>query len=264
MVTQDDIVYELTSKEFFFLTQMLGIQSIAGFDDPYRGFLISEIEEEFAEIKEGLITRKLLLPHPDSNTYDIEDALGICLTACGAEDAVYTEKRIEGRGSYKGFLYFLPDLVVERTRSDQHDIILTPVGNAEVSMGLLFRVLPLTLRSERSCRVDVGDCTWEKWSSLDGTGRKDLLVGSECDIDDATSIVQTFNQGERSGSMVYWNKNGYRWYREGLHYAQMNQELYLVTELEEQRLRIESYDPELVLSSLIRFGKRFDLVVEGV
>lgn len=261
-MSQNEAVYRLTSQEFFFLTEMLGLQGVAGFEDPFRGYLVDEIEEQFDQIRPGLISKGYLIPGNDSAEYEIEDILGICIAVCGASDAVQVKKFIAGSGSYDAFLYFMPNLVVEMTVDEEGSIVLSPVANAEISFEWLFRFFPLTLRSERQCELQLNECSWSKWSALTSKERTALLEEKECPEEELQPLVAAFENAERSGSMVFWNRQEYKWYTESYHYVQNEQELYLVSEISNEDINIQAYNPEVILDGLNRFGANFDLGVE--
>lgn len=54
--------FQLSPKEFFFLTQLVGVRHIANFDDPYRGYLAKELEEEYKVIEKTFVDKGYLVP----------------------------------------------------------------------------------------------------------------------------------------------------------------------------------------------------------
>jgi hypothetical protein len=261
---QENFIFQLTKGQFFFLTQMMEIHNVAGFEDPYRGFLIEELEEEYEVIKKQLLDLGYLKIDSGSDSgLIIDDALGICIAACGAEDVIHAKKDIRGGEHYDAFLYFLPQIVVERTSDEENEVILCPVANAELSMNVLLGFFPLQLQSERDCWVNLIEMDWNRWNQLNQEQQIHKLVSSGCDDEVAPIIVATFHNGQKNGSVVYWRKVGSSWYQEAYHYAHDNNEMYLVTEPDDNVLRIEAYQPQIFLDSLLRFAEQFDIVLEG-
>lgn len=261
---QEEFIYQLTKGQFFFLTQMMEIHHVAGFEDPYRGYLIEELEEEYEVVKKQLLDLGYLKIDTDADSgLVIDDVLGICIVACGAEEVIHAKKDIRGGENYDAFLYFLPQIVVERTSDEENEVILSPVANAELSMNVLLGFFPLQLHSERDCRVNLVEMDWNHWNQLNQEQQIHKLVSSGCDDEVAPIIVNTFHNGQKNGSVVYWRKVGSSWYQEAYHYAHDNNELYLVTEPDDNVLRIEAYQPQIFLDSILRFAEHFDIVLEG-
>jgi len=263
-VTQNEIIYQLSPEEFFFLSHMMQITNIAGFDDPYRGYLVTELEDQFEEVKAELIKKGYLLKGLQSGTYDIDEILGIYLAVCASDKVIYVKKNVDKVQNYEAYLYFTPSLVVERTQNEIGQVVLSHVADLELSLDILHRFLPLTLRSELEFSVDIDTMTWEEWTSFNAEKMVDTLVGKGCLMEEATLAIDTIYHASRSGSMVYWQREGYKWYQEGYHYAQNNSHMYLILELDENAIRIEAYTPEVVKASLERFSKLFDSVQGGV
>jgi hypothetical protein len=155
-------------------------------------------------------------------------------------------------------------LVVERTQNETGQVILSHIANAELSLDMLYRFFPLNLRSDLEFTVDMDNVNWEKWLSFNPDKRLEALVGKGCNPEEATLVMDTIDHATRSGSMVYWKREGYGWDQEGYHYARNKDHIYLITEPDENKTRIEAYHPEAVKASLEQFSELFDSVRGGV
>lgn len=256
---QTEWIYPLTQQEFFFLAQMLGIRDIADYEDPYRGYLMQELEEEYKQVQEQLVEKRYLIPQENGKGFNVDEMLGLSIAACGTEHAISIDKSIAGTGEFKGLFYFTSNIVVERTSEEQHDIVLTPVANAKLSLELMERIFPLTLKYNVGKAIEIKGQNWKIWKQLDREGKYHVLMKAQCSEEIANSILDVFEKGERSGSISFWNRNGYSWSKETYHYAQYGTKLYLVTEPSTDRLKIQPYKPHIIKKALERFGQQFDM-----
>ncbi|MEW4372811.1 hypothetical protein [Paenibacillus kandeliae] len=256
---QAEWMYPLTEQEFFFLVQMVGIRDIASYEDPYRGYLMQELEEEYKQVEEQLVAKGYLIPQENGTGFNMDEMLGLSIAACGTGNVISIQKSIAGTGDYDGLFYFTNPIVVERTSEEQHDIVLTPVANAKLSLELIERIFPLTLKYNVGKAVEMKGHTWQSWKQLDREVKYAALLKADCTEEIANSILDVFEKGERSGSISFLNRNGYSWSKESYHYAQQGAKLYLVTEPSTDRLKIQPYKPHVIKKALERFAQQFDM-----
>ncbi|ANS75333.1 hypothetical protein AWM70_12545 [Paenibacillus yonginensis] len=265
MTQQEEVTFRLSVREFFFLTNMLGIHYIAGFKDPFRGYLVEELEEEYEAVKRGLVERGFLrVIEGQKDSFEMDELLGVCLTTCGSNEAVYVNKRIKQEGDYEAFLYFTPNLVVERTWDElEGETVLAPVASAELSLNLLAKFFPLTLKGAVSFHANLPDMREVNWALLSMEEKQQLLLDKRVDPERVNYFVSLEKKAERRGSMVYWTRAGSYWEQEEYHYLQKGQDMLMITKPGGHELRIETYNPAVILKSLEKLAEKFDLVNKG-
>lgn len=282
-MTAESYTYEMTTKEFFFLTQMLGLKNIAGYSDPYKGYLMEELEEEYSELQAGLVNKGWLKMEQGQEaeedqekkerkaTYtDMNEALALCLAITGSSQVVQLSKQVVGGEDYKGFLYFHPKLVVEVVYSESGEVAVTPVSDPLGTMDALRGFFPLTLRSNRTFKQTLTECSWAKWTELGREDQLELLKtqgGASIDQAEAERVVEAFAGIQRIGSMIFWNAHGEAWEQEGYHYVQSGEELYLGRETKldidkNTNLELSAYNPDVIWERLLKFAAQFGLVEE--
>ncbi|MBP1903396.1 hypothetical protein J2Z32_000008 [Paenibacillus turicensis] len=283
----ESFTFEMTNKEFFFLTQMLGLSKIAGYSDPYKGYLMEELEGEYSEIQAELVNKGWLKmkqgqenkenqenhekQEKKANYTDMNEALALCLAITGSSQVVQLSKQVVDGEDYTGFLYFHPKLVVEVIYGESGEVQITPVADPLGTMDALRGFFPLTLRSNRTFKQTLTECNWAHWKGLGKEKQLALLQsqgGSNLDHTEAERVVQAFAERERIGSMIFWNARGEAWEHEGYHYVQHGEELYLARETKldvdtETKMELAAYNPDLIWDRLVKFAAQFDLVVEG-
>lgn len=252
--------FPLSAEQFFFLTQIMGVHHVAGFKDPFQGYLSSELETQYKLIEQDLVKEGYLISKEGGIGYDLNEMLGASIAATGSENVIFVKKFIADVGQFEGYFYFMPNIVVERTCDDINDMILTPVANAVLSINVIKGLFPLTLRSRSTNpSIIIPECTWEQWDGLEKREKLDLLISSGCATDMAEDILNVIYSANRSGSMVFMKRSGYMWHQEGYHYAQLGEELYLVRELSSDSIQIEPYKPDMIKKALNQFIGYLDL-----
>ncbi|MEF2969300.1 hypothetical protein V3851_26355 [Paenibacillus sp. M1] len=255
--------FHLTVSEFFFLTQMLGIQSIAGFKDPFQGYLIEELEEEFAKVKRRLLDKAILNEKEGSEELEMNEVLSICLACCGSDTAVYLKKTILPDEPYEAFLYFTPNLVVERTWNTDGMITIAPVANPELTMNILAKFFPLTLRGETPFQLLLKNVNSNAWDALSEPEKETCLKERQIAPEDMDFVLRMEKNPDRSGTMAFWNRIGFSWEEASYRYRQSGKDMFLLTEPEENSLSIRQYRPEPIIAALEQLAMKFDLVNEG-
>lgn len=255
--------FHFTVSEFYFITQMLGLQHIAGFTDPFPGYLIEELEEEFSKVRRQLMDRGVLLEKEGSEELEIDELLGLCLACCGSDTAVYLKKTILGEGDYEAFLYFTPSLVVERTWSAGGVITISPLANPELTMNILAKFFPLTLHGATPVQVLLKDTNANAWEAATEPERESLLKERLTVKEEIDFLLRLEGNPDRSGTMAFWTRYGASWGETGYRYRQQGEDLLLITEPGENELSIQDYRPGPVLAALERLAAKYDLVNEG-
>lgn len=256
---QEEWAFELSPEEFFFLTQLVGVRYIANFEDPYRGYLAKELEEEYKLIEKTFISKGYLIPKADGAGYDMNEMLAYCIAACGSADVMHVSKQIEGTGKYEGHYYFTPRIVVEQTVNESGDIRIVPVADANITLEAMKGFFPLTLQYRSAAKkAIIKDCTWEQWNQLTEDDRRNRLIQAGHTEEQAMLALEIFNNGERSGSMMFMKRQGLKWHQEDYHYAQWGDKLYLAVELTEGTLQLQPYKPSTVKKALLRFADQME------
>ena len=115
----DSLEVCLSSKELYFLSELLKIEVIIGLKDPYEGFTESEIQEDWLKVKEGLLEREILF---ERETYQIERKHAILINAMRPESICCWFSLIEGNQQVGSHYYFTPKLVVKKSMDSNHDL----------------------------------------------------------------------------------------------------------------------------------------------
>ncbi|MEH7276085.1 hypothetical protein [Neobacillus vireti] len=109
----------LSSKEIYFLSELLHIEVIVGMTDPFAGNTQSELKEALFQIQEDLIEKEILF---EKETFEIERRVAILINAMRPQSVYLRLSRIEQHQQEDTHYYFTPKLVVKRTKAPDADI----------------------------------------------------------------------------------------------------------------------------------------------
>ncbi|WP_110933019.1 hypothetical protein [Paenibacillus bouchesdurhonensis] len=110
-------VVTLESKELIYLTDLLGANRMMGKEDPFRGFLLNEPDEDSDLVRESLIKKGYLTPRGSEDVLTMPMHVMSSLVAVSlAEKACWVKFR-KGTEMYEQFLHIADEYVVKVERS---------------------------------------------------------------------------------------------------------------------------------------------------
>jgi hypothetical protein len=254
----NEIAYPLTEEELFFLTRMMSLKPVFGANDPYKGFLVDEIEERYDVIEKDLLAKLYLLKGEDGGL-EMAPLLGACLLACGADDGIQLAKRTEAGRVYQANLYVTPNIVAEITPDDGKEgaLVIRPLASAEDTLGELFGFFPEEAPTKRQWAVQLRDMDMEEWAALPVQEQSNRLLAGGLDPDAAFEAVQAFRLRDSQGAMRKWKREARHWLAAGIQYVGHGEKTFLASEQPGRSLRIETYKVKTVDEFLSSFAGRF-------
>lgn len=110
-------VVTLESKELIYLTDLLGANRMMGKEDPFRGFLLNELDEDWDHVRETLIEKGYLTPRGTEDVLTVPMPILSSLVAVSlAEKACWVKYRT-GTETYEQFLHIADEYVVKVEKS---------------------------------------------------------------------------------------------------------------------------------------------------
>ncbi|AZK47686.1 hypothetical protein [Paenibacillus lentus] len=110
-------VVTLESKELIYLTDLLGANRMMGKEDPFRGFLLNELDEDRDHVRESLIEKGYLTPRGTEDVLTVPMNVMSSLVAVSlAEKACWVKYRT-GTETYEQFLHIADEYVVKVEKS---------------------------------------------------------------------------------------------------------------------------------------------------
>lgn len=110
-------VVTLESKELIYLTDLLRANRLIGKEDPFRGFLLKEPDEDREHVRESLIQKGYLTPRGSEDVLTVPMPVMSPLVAASlAEKACWVKYRT-GTETYEQFLHIADECVVKVERS---------------------------------------------------------------------------------------------------------------------------------------------------
>lgn len=139
---EDEMIRVVGQRELFFLLHMMGSRGLAGYDDPFRGYLMDELEEAWEEQQQKLLEKGLLVRQGDK--LEIELVTEALLAVLDSPYAMRLEIRKGGSSVYDGYIHMLPQMAVERLQDEQDPELLriSAIANLELALPILEKVFP--------------------------------------------------------------------------------------------------------------------------
>lgn len=242
--------YELTEQELFFLGRMLEVSVIFGMRDPFKGYLIDEIKENYNRVVVRLI-EKQYLSRDEAGKLQVDPVLGACLLACGGHYGLQLGKAVPDQPVYQANLYMTPHLVAELTASASGEgFVLRPLANVKRVMQELASFFPPYRYDYSFQAVQVHGYSWEQWLALSEEEQIGKLRDKGCSETESVLMAEAFHYPDMQGSMRKWMREGLAWRLAGIHYVSDRGRVYCVSDVAGGSLLIEPYQPEIPLSFL--------------
>ncbi len=253
-----EISYPMTEEELFFLSHMMKLKSIFGAKDPFRGYLVAEIEERYKVVKKELLKKGYLL-QDENGELEIAPLLGACLLACGEDDGIQLAKRsIEGK-IVQSNLYATKHIVAEISPNPEQEkgYVLRPLASAEQTLGELFFFFPEQQEIEEEWAVDISGMNIDKWLELELEEQASYLLQAGIEENKVIDALHAFQFRESQGAMRKWKRESNYWLAVAIQYVSYENRFYLASEQPGKRLRIETYNIAEVEHFLTGFCERF-------
>lgn len=110
-------VVTLESKELIYLTDLLRANRLTGKEDPFRGFLLKDPDEDRGHVRESLIQKGYLTPRGSEDVLTVPvHVMSRLVAASLAEKACWVKYRT-GTETYEQFLHIADEYVVKVERS---------------------------------------------------------------------------------------------------------------------------------------------------
>lgn len=113
------IEVSLSSKEIYFLSELLHLEVIVGMKDPFEGCSESEFKEAYFQINMDLVEKEILF---EKGTFEIERGTAILINAMRPQSVYLQFSKIEEHQQEDCHYYFTPKLVVRRTKDPDADL----------------------------------------------------------------------------------------------------------------------------------------------
>ncbi|MDQ0110638.1 hypothetical protein [Paenibacillus harenae] len=158
MTDKQSLTYILSHEELFFLSEMLDLKPIFGFEDPFKGFLVDEIQARFEIVKQEIAAKQWIRTN-DEGQLEVEALLSACLLACGGEDGIQLAKRTPDRHIYQANLYVTPHMAIEVSPSKDSvgSLVVMPLSDARRTIAEMFLFFPDEVPVPEAWHVDIAD-----------------------------------------------------------------------------------------------------------
>lgn len=135
---------DLKDTEACFLAGLLGAQALWGIDDPFRGWLTEEIQEEFGRIGERLLERGLIRTSEDAQVV-VAEAVAELMGAWAFADSSFAVSRTsaEGTGQIR-FFHLAANRSVQRSMGSNGSSLLVPLPGPHQVHEVITRTLGVT------------------------------------------------------------------------------------------------------------------------
>ncbi|MDQ0110648.1 hypothetical protein [Paenibacillus harenae] len=252
------LTYTLSQEELFFLSEMLDLKPIFGFEDPFKGFLVDEIGARFDVVKEEMAAKQWIRTN-DQGQLEVEALLSACLLACGGEDGIQLAKRTPEGHIYQANLYVTPHMVTEVSPSEERagHLVFRPLADARRTISELFRFFPDEAPVADAWHVDIPDTNMDEWMKLTAEEHADQLARKGLEEQQILAALHAFHIREAQGAMRKWKRERNYWYIAGIYYYIAEDSMILASEQQGRRLMIETYRFAEVKEFLTTFAFRF-------
>lgn len=107
-------VVTLSPSEMVFIASSLGAEMLMGMPDPFKGWLVEEIEAALEQAKKSLADRQIIEIGQENNMV-VDAAVALLVAACAFPAVSFTLSYFNNKGqSYTGQVYISGDLIVEQ------------------------------------------------------------------------------------------------------------------------------------------------------
>ncbi|RFB12161.1 hypothetical protein DZB84_19600 [Bacillus sp. HNG] len=218
----DSLEVFLSSKEIYFLSELLGIEVIIGLKDPYEGFTESEIQEDWLKIKDGLVEREIIF---ERETYQIERKHAILINAMRPESICCWFSLIEGNQQVSSHYYFTPKLVVKKSIDSNNNLFkIELVGTPKEALEEIINRFSISSSKVGSVNSYIPRSVFENILALKEKPDFDRYVmtnlnSEEKILEEFITSIKTFQKAGQFEIMT-WVDHEQKWDHEDLHFIQ--------------------------------------------
>lgn len=258
MTETRELSYTLSQEQVFFLTQLLDLKPVFGFEDPFKGYLVDEIQARFELVMQELQALQYARLNEEGK-WEIEALLSACLFACGGDDGIQLAKRTPEGHVYQANLYFTPHIVTEMSPSSEREghLVFRPLSDARRTVSELFRFFPDPVEASDYWYTDLEDMMMDDWMKLTVEEQADLLGRKGLEEDRMLEILNAYHVREGQGAMRKWKRERHYWFSAGIYYYVIEDSIVLASEQRGRKLRFQTYRFDDVKEFLTTFAFRF-------
>lgn len=212
----------LSSKELYFLSELLRIEVIIGLKDPYESCTESEIQEDWLKVKDGLLEREIIF---ERETYQIERTHAILINAMRPESICCWFSVIEGNEQVSSHYYFTPKLVVKKSIDSTNNLFkIELVGTPKEALEEIISRFSILSTKVGSVNSYLPRNIFENILALKEKPDFDSYVmtnlkSEEKQLEDFITSIKTFQKAGQVEIMT-WVDDEQKWDHEDLHFIQ--------------------------------------------
>lgn len=238
--THDEMIRLIGHRELFFLMHMLESHDIVGFADPYRGYLIDELEAQWEECKQNLLKAGLLIQKEDE--LEVEPVMEAFMAVMDSPYAMRIQLIRGGASVYDGYMHMLPQMVIERIEDEEasQTCRISAIANVQLATMFLEHVFPADPLQGQPGFAAPFTLPEDVYDAL-------LPNGEEKDVADWLNQAQVrqlksmMNEATEHGRLTLLERRGSVWGQEVLTYGLGAGGGWIAKSSKEEGVRIESY-----------------------
>lgn len=239
-IENDKMVRTIGHRALFFLLHMLEGIGIAGVADPYRGYLMDELEEEWEQQKCNLLEAGLLIQKGDE--LEVEPVMEAFMAVMESPYAMRLQIVRRGVSVYDGYMHIFPQMVVERIEDEKRmeTFRISAIANAQLAIMFLEHVFPADSPEGTHGFAAPFTLTEEMYDAL-------LPDGEEAETDvqlngaEAKQLKSMMDQATEHGRLKLLERRGLVWCQEMLTYGFGSGGGWIAKSDEENGVRVENY-----------------------
>ncbi|WP_042457234.1 hypothetical protein [Neobacillus dielmonensis] len=208
----------LSSKEIYFLCELLKVEFIVGLKDPYDGCREHQIREDWLQVKEGLIQKEILF---ERDTYEIERKCAILINAMRPESVCCWFSLIEDGHQKACHFYFTPQMVVKSTQIPNQDVYRVELAGT-----------PKEILTEIIGQFSISTANVEGESfALPRAAFDALLVGRNQESLSSVEFLTSMKTLKKAGQLelVVWDDAKLTWNHEDFHFVEGENGVWVIT-----------------------------------
>jgi hypothetical protein len=212
----------LKSKELFFLAGVLGSDRLLGVEDPFKGYLVEELAEEWEHVKASLLEKGYLKQVEKGKELAMPPTVFSRVAIAGLSNRACRIRYTRDGKHFEGYLHCTNERVVELAKSDDEpdEYRLYDLGNVEKAcetlidkMGWVERLVPESpalMFSKQAFHEIYNQFAGEHASLISGK-----LTEASGDAEGSTRLAQTLSSRIAEGELQLLVWNGREWNHSG-------------------------------------------------
>lgn len=258
----NEMIRVIGHRELFFLVHMLEGSGIAGFADPYRGYLIEELEEEWEKCKNNLLKAGLLIQKEDE--LEVELVMEAFMAVMDSPYAMRLQIIRRGVSVYDGYMHMLPQMVIERIEDEElrNTFRISAVANAQLAMMFLEHVFPADSAEGFQGFAAPFTLPEEVYDALLPDGEE---AGTDVQMNgtDARQLKSMMDEATEHGRLTLLERRGQIWRQEMLTYGFGTSGGWIAKSDGEDGVRVENYRQGKMGHAMKAFVKELVISMEA-